>query len=183
MQIALESECQEDIEPQSLVEIIKKCTGILCSDGYDQITFSHKTLQEFYTAVFISEQSEEDKKEFYSSVKFAQEEKRYEGVLKFLSSVDRNDYVENYYIACFKEMFNADKVTTCIDNRTMMIGLNKIIDSISIPFNNIERKASGNTLTVSLGMNLSVDDEKSSFFLLKINKTYFELSNSEFNIL
>lgn len=168
MSTSLESECYEDICSDNLVDVIKQCTGIICSDGYDQLTFSHKSLQEYYTAIFISKQSIHDIRNFYSSVKFLEQERRYEAVLDFLSSVDRVNYTKYYYIPCFKETFDVDSVKQDIDRRTKIIGINKIIDCIEIPFTDFDQNGSDGKKILSIGLRLNLNEKLSSIFYLKL---------------
>lgn len=168
MDTALQSECFEDVCPNNLVGVIKKCTGILCSDGYDQITYSHKSLQEYYTASFISKQRIHDIRNFYSSVKVLEQERKFEAVLKFLSSVDRMNYTKHYYIPCFKEMFETESVKQSIDDKTMMLGLGKIIDSVEIPFSDLKNESSGDEKVLSIGLRFELDDKISSLFYVRL---------------
>ena len=168
MEVALASECYEDICSSNLVDIIKQCTGILCSDGYDQIAFSHKSLQEYYTASFISRQRIHDIRSFYSSVKILEEEQKFEAVLKFLNSIDRLNYTKYYYLPCFKEMFDCESIKSTIDERVMMVGINKVIASIEIPFSNFEKGFDRGSKTLSIGLKFEIDDGESSFFYMRL---------------
>lgn len=199
MKEAILSEHYENICPKSLVEVIKKCTGIICSDGYDLLTFSHRSLQEYYTAVYIKNQSSHDIRNFYKSVKFADQERKYDAVLGFLSAEDFDNYVRYYYIPCYKEAFEVDTVKEEIDKTVFDKFLSELINSIEIPFKaklilstkssdkeNINRKNS-----VSVGLRVELNDEKSTHFYMKLLQpimfsllsskvyTYFRKNNIE----
>jgi hypothetical protein len=171
---ALESECFDDICPDNLVDVIKKCTGIICSDGYDNLTFSHKSLQEYYTATYITNQSISDIRNFYKSVKFSEQERKYNAVLSFLAAIDTKNYTNYYYIPCFKEMFEVDSVKPDIEHAVKMKALNKIFKSINIPFrapkfkNKLEdNKEFPKKRGFSIGLRVELNDEASAFFYLK----------------
>lgn len=164
MEEALNSECYENINSSELVDIIKKCTGVICNDGYDILTFSHKSLQEYYAAVYICKQSIHDIRSFYKSVKFIEEEQKYTAVLSFLSSIDFDNYTKYYYIPCFQEMFDVEHVKNHIEQDIMEQGIQKTISTVSIPFKS--------TATIDIksliGLKLNFEDEKSIFFHLKL---------------
>lgn len=164
---ALSSECVDDVCSQEMVEIIKACTGILCSDGYDQLTYSHKSLQEYYTSVYIAKQSLDDKRAFYSAVKNAEDERKYDAVLKFLCGVDRKDYIRYYYIPCYKEMFETGSVRTLVGVERVRFALDKIIKSVEIPFGKqlIEGKEKKK---INIGLRFEVEDGCSSLFYLRV---------------
>lgn len=172
MQTAIESELLNDICPQNLVDIIKKCTGIICSDGYDQLTFSHKSLQEYYTAVYIKQQSPHDIRKFYNSVKFVEEERQYSAVISFLKAIDQNKYTKYYYIPCFEEMFEVDNIPNNISNDLRKLCIEKVISRIEIPFPKREDKTdkssqSKKKTTFQIGLNVNLDDTKSSMFYVR----------------
>lgn len=168
MKKALASECVENVCDQKMVDIIKTCTGILCSDGYDQITFSHKSLQEYYTSVYIAKQSLSDKRGYYYAVKNVAQERKYDAVLKFLSSVDRKDYVRYYYMPCYKEMFGSDSVKISIDSDDALVAIKKVIHSVEIPFNLTSEADSKDKKVLNIGLRFEVDDEYSSLFYVRL---------------
>ena len=172
MSMALESECHEDICPDNVVETIKQCTGIICDDGYDQLCFSHKSLQEYYTATYITNQRIHDIRKFYASVKTLEQERKYEAVLNFLSSIDRENFAKYYYILCFKEMFEVNNIKPKISPETMMIGIKKLIKTVEIPFadfqKSVEKHKDSKTKELNIGLRFSLDDDKSGLFYKKL---------------
>lgn len=170
MQEALDSECFDDVCPDNLVDVIKKCTGIICSDGYDNLTFSHKSLQEYYTATYIASQSISDIRTFYKSVKYGEQERKYNAVLSFLAAIDTKNYTNYYYIPCFKEMFEADSVKPKIERYNKEIGFKKVFDSISIPFRAPQKKTSEDPTQnrgFSIGLRVEINQDLSTFFYSK----------------
>lgn len=173
MQEALDSECFDDVCPDNLVDVIKKCTGILCSDGYDNLTFSHKSLQEYYTATYIANQSISDIRTFYKSVKYGEQERKYDAVLSFLAAIDTKNYTNYYYIPCFKEMFEVDNVKPKIDPTNKEIGLTKIFNSISIPFRAPqttkieESEKSTQKRAFAIGLRVEMNKNVSTYFYSK----------------
>ncbi|MEY8213487.1 MAG: NACHT domain-containing protein [Colwellia sp.] len=170
MKEALDSECFDDVCPDNLVDVIKKCTGIICSDGYDNLTFSHKSLQEYYTATYIASQSISDIRTFYKSVKYGDQERKYDAVLSFLSAIDTKNYTNYYYIPCFKEMFEVDNVKPKIEQTNKEIGLTKIFNSISIPFRAPQPKKSEESTEkrgFAIGLRIEINKDVSTFFYSK----------------
>ncbi|XKH01611.1 NACHT domain-containing protein [Marinobacter nauticus] len=168
MSQALSSECIEGVCDQEIVDIIKSCTGILCGDGYDQITFSHKSLQEYYASVYIAKQSLSDKRTYYHSVKCAPEERKYDAVLKFLSSVDRKDYIRYYYIPCYKEMFETSSVRVSIDESEAAVAMDKVIKSVEIPINMADDFGSKEKKVINIGLRFEVGDDHSTLFYIRL---------------
>ncbi|MCK8124216.1 NACHT domain-containing protein [Pseudoalteromonas sp. 2CM39R] len=177
MKEAISSECYEGICSKNLVNVIKQCTGILCSDGYDLLAFSHKSLQEYYAAVYIKKQSIHDIRNFYKSVKFAEQERKYGAVLSFLSAEDFDNYAKYYYIPCFKEMFNVETVKAEIDGHTMHNGIEKVIQSVAIPFRapnsvkaskSVDEKNKIEKKSISIGLRIEFNDNESTYFHMKL---------------
>ncbi|GHF98303.1 NACHT domain-containing protein [Thalassotalea marina] len=165
MKQALDSEAIEEVCPKNLVEVIKQCTGIICSNGYDDLTFSHKSLQEYYTALYIKQQSLYDKRNFYKSVQNHLEESKYNAVLEFLKGIDTYDYVKYYYIPCFQEMFDIHKVDVTPEEETISRGLVKVFESISVPFIVEEN---GDIKDEMIGLSLHLDNDSSTYFYVKL---------------
>jgi hypothetical protein len=177
MKEAISSECYEHICSKNLVNVIKQCTGIICSDGYDLLAFSHKSLQEYYAAVYIKKQSIHDIRNFYKSVKFADQEIKYGAVLSFLSAEDFDNYAKYYYIPCFKEMFNVESVKPEIDDDTIKKGIEKVIKSVAIPFRvpktvkvskSSDEKSKIEKKSISIGLRVEFNDDNSRYFHMKL---------------
>ncbi|WP_420589014.1 NACHT domain-containing protein [Bacterioplanoides sp.] len=172
MEKSLESECHDDICPEDVVDTIKKCTGIISNDGYDQLCFSHKSLQEYYTASYIAGQKIHDIRNFYSAVKVYSQENKYDAVLKFLSSLDRENYIRYYYIPCFKEMFEVSSVKPEIDYASMKLWMGKVIGAVEIPFSSFHKSIisseNNKSRELSIGFRFRVNENMSSFFYRKI---------------
>jgi len=162
-EMALDEACYENVEPLKLVDIIKQCTGILCSNGYDKIVYSHKSLQEYFTAVYISRQELEDKKAFYTGVQCGFEETKYREVLSFLSGIDTKDYTTNYHLPCFKKIFEVKDVQNITDDE-ILAAVYKIVSTMSISYN-AETIEKTNEM-ISIGKNMT--NESSNMFELKV---------------
>ncbi|WP_444915802.1 NACHT domain-containing protein [Microbulbifer sp. TRSA007] len=171
MEKALETECYDYVNPDNLVDIIKKCTGILCSDGYDVLTFSHKSLQEYYTATYIKEQSIHDKRNFYKSVKCSEQERKYGAVLNFLKAVDTTHYTTYYYIPCFKEMFKTDNVKPKLTQEVICQGVKNLANTVSVPFTISKEMESSKDLDPkkhSIGVRLEAKENTSTYFYMQL---------------
>ncbi|WP_394229663.1 NACHT domain-containing protein [Shewanella colwelliana] len=156
MQQSIEAEGVEDVCPQNFVDVIKRCTGIICSNGYDDLTFSHKSLQEYYTALYISVQSNDDRRAFYKSAKEFETEAQYSAVLSYLSGLDTAAYVKHYYIPCYKSlfMFTGTIPKECPDIEDLLRGFNKASKDILINFAKDKKE---NLPIPSFGFNLASD--------------------------
>lgn len=174
---ALESEGVEGVCPHEFVKTIKQCTGIICNNGYDDLTFSHKSLQEYYTALYIEDQKIHDVRNFYKSVKFADQEQRYKDVLTFLSGIDTENYTKYYYIPVFKEMFEMKSVKESIPIENQIIAIKKCIKQMGYLYSSDSFNTNDNDQK-ALGITFMLDAEFSSFLYLKFSHLFLIVSIS-----
>lgn len=85
-----------------LIDDITCITALIIRDGFDYYSFSHKSIQEYFSAVFLSKLSNQRKVAFYKLViKDFDEYRKWQNSLAFLSSIDENDYTK-YFLLPFK---------------------------------------------------------------------------------
>ncbi|PWQ92719.1 NACHT domain-containing protein, partial [Leucothrix pacifica] len=93
------------VVPESLLSDYLKITGLLVSDGFESYSFSHKSIQEFFSASFVSRLPEDSKKVYYESLigndeKFA----KWRNTLFFLSTIDQTSYLRFYLLPTKKRL-------------------------------------------------------------------------------
>lgn len=90
-----------DLEDK-LIDDITCITALIVRDGYDNYSFSHKSIQEYFSAVFLARLSDERKENFYTLViNDFDEYRKWQNTLSFLSSIDEKDYAK-YFLLPFK---------------------------------------------------------------------------------
>ncbi|TMP39557.1 NACHT domain-containing protein [Pseudoalteromonas rubra] len=134
MSSALEYYSHDRSLSECMIEVVKRNTGILCSDGYDTLAFTHKSLQEYYTAYFISKENDRSRIGFYKKMQSSDDEIMYRDILAFLSGIDTVFYANHYYIPVFKKHFSVSNVRENIRTIDTSSGLEKIYSSIFFVF-------------------------------------------------
>ena len=75
---------------------------MVVKDGFDDYSFSHKSIQEYFAAVFINRQSDDRKCKFYQNVQDCFDEyRKWQNTLVFLSTIDERAY-NKYFLLPFK---------------------------------------------------------------------------------
>lgn len=59
---------KEDEDEKKIIEDVIEITNLITRDGYDNYTFIHKSIQDFYAAKFISSSTEENQIEFFNEI-------------------------------------------------------------------------------------------------------------------
>jgi len=86
-----------------LIDDIVNITALIIKDGYDEYFFTHKSIQEYFAAMFISRLEEEQKERFYQrAVCDFLEFQRWQNTLNFLENVDERNY-KKYFLIPFKK--------------------------------------------------------------------------------
>lgn len=159
---------------------IKRCTGIICSNGFDELTFSHKSLQEYFTALYLSQQTIDDKRAFYKAVKNSVDETKYKTVLSFLSGLDTLSYTKYYYYPAFKELFPSSNLNLEFPKREdLIVGVSLVTKLMIISFKYTKRSEVDTSIT---SISLDVPGNQSSLFPLKIFHSAFR-SHQSFDVL
>ncbi len=93
----------DDIE-DLLIDDITSITALVVRDGYDYYSYTHKSIQEFFAATYISRLSEERKVGFYSFVlSDFHEFMKWQNTLAFLETIDERSYIKFFLIPFKKE--------------------------------------------------------------------------------
>jgi len=59
---------KEDEDEKKIIEDVIEITNLITRDGYDNYTFIHKSIQDFYAAKFISSSTEENQIDFFKEI-------------------------------------------------------------------------------------------------------------------
>lgn len=85
-----------------LIRDITCITALIIRDGFEYYSFSHKSIQEYFSAVFIARLSDDKKERFYSLlIKDFDEYRKWQNTLAFLGTIDEKDYTK-YFLLPFK---------------------------------------------------------------------------------
>ncbi len=115
----------ENLEDR-LIEDITGITALVIRDGFDDYSFSHKSIQEYFAAVFINRFSDDRKLKFYQLVQNRLDEfRKWQNTLEFLSTIDERAY-NTYFLLPFKRkalnLDSAGKVNIDYKSLMQMIG-------------------------------------------------------------
>lgn len=99
-----------NVVPESLLSDYLKITGLLVSDGFETYSFAHKSIQEFFSASFVSRLPEDSKKVFYESL-IGNDEKftKWRNTMFFLSTIDQTSYLRFYLLPTKKRLLGLDE--------------------------------------------------------------------------
>ena len=92
----------ENIE-DLLIDDITTITALIVRDGFDEFSFTHKSIQEYFASVFISRLSEPRKIGFYNLViNDFNEFRKWQNTLSFLETIDERNYTK-YFLIPYKK--------------------------------------------------------------------------------
>ncbi|MFB2774471.1 NACHT domain-containing protein [Shewanella xiamenensis] len=95
-----------------LIDDITSITALIIRDGFDEFSFTHKSIQEYFASVFISMLNEERKKSFYKLViDNFNEFRKWQNTLAFLETIDERNYTK-YFLIPYK------KNALCLDENS-----------------------------------------------------------------
>ncbi len=101
----------ENIE-DLLIDDITCITALIVRDGFDEFSFTHKSIQEYFASVFISRLSEDRKIGFYNLViNDFNEFRKWQNTLAFLETIDERNYTK-YFLIPYK------KNALCLDENS-----------------------------------------------------------------
>lgn len=84
-------------------------TNLIIPDGYNEYRFVHKSIQEFFSAAFISGLSSDKKQQFYEAcIKKHDLNSLFKNTLFFLEEIDYYDYMECFFIPGVSSLLNLD---------------------------------------------------------------------------
>ncbi|MGD8119468.1 NACHT domain-containing protein [Vibrio sp. TRT 2004] len=93
---------EQNLEDLLIIDI-SDITALIVRDGYDDYSYTHKSIQEYFAAVFINRLPEEKKSAFYSMIIEKQHEfRKWQNSLAFLETVDQRNYLK-YFLIPFKK--------------------------------------------------------------------------------
>jgi len=92
----------EDLE-DLLIDDITSITALIVRDGFNEFSFTHKSIQEYFASVFISRLSDVRKTGFYNLViNDFNEFRKWQNTLVFLETIDERDYTK-YFLIPYKK--------------------------------------------------------------------------------
>jgi hypothetical protein len=101
----------ENLEDR-LIDDITSITALIVRDGFDEFSFTHKSIQEYFASVFISMLSEDRKIGFYNLViNDFNEFRKWQNTLVFLETIDARNYTK-YFLIPYK------KNALCLDDNS-----------------------------------------------------------------
>ncbi|AEG00932.1 NACHT domain-containing protein [Methylomonas methanica] len=106
------SRVDENIEDK-LIEDFTIITALIVPDGFENFSYAHKSIQEYFSSTFIAKQSEEKKIEFYKSlIQDLNKFRKWQNTLSFLETIDEISYIKNFSVPIKKKALcmNQDNV-------------------------------------------------------------------------
>ena len=101
----------ENLEDR-LIDDITSITALIVRDGFNEFSFTHKSIQEYFASVFISMLSEDRKIGFYKLViNDFNEFRKWQNTLSFLETIDERNY-KKYFLIPYK------KNALCLDDNS-----------------------------------------------------------------
>ena len=98
----------ENLEDK-LIDDITSITALIIRDGFDNYSFSHKSIQEYFSAVFLARLNDERKEKFYSLVMNNFDEyRKWQNSLNFLSTIDEGNYAKYFLVPFKRNALNLD---------------------------------------------------------------------------
>lgn len=120
----------ENLE-DNLIDDITIITALIVPDGYDGYSYAHKSIQEYFSAVFISRIDQSKRSEFYKKMVSSYEEfRKWENVLSFLATIDDYGYKKYFFLPTRKKALGLDqtgKVNLSFDAIEQLIGIDSKI--------------------------------------------------------
>lgn len=93
-----------------LIDDITSITALVVRDGFDDYSFSHKSIQEYFSAVFISRLDEERKRKFYQlCLEVVDEFRKWQNSFTFLSTIDEKNYTKYFLLPYKKRALNVNE--------------------------------------------------------------------------
>jgi len=115
-----------------LIDDITNITALIIKDGYDSYSFAHKSIQEYFSSVFLSRLRDERKRTFYGLViKDFNEYRKWQNTLAFLGVIDQTDYTKYFLLPFKKNALNLNatgKVIISYKSLINMIGIDTKVE-------------------------------------------------------
>lgn len=127
LESAAKLERVDDNLEDKLIDDITCITALIIRDGFDYYSFSHKSIQEYFSAVFLARLSDDRKETFYSLIiRDFDEYRKWQNSLVFLSTIDEKDYTKYFLLPFKRSALNLDannKVKVTYRSLLSMIGI------------------------------------------------------------
>jgi len=99
----------KDLEDK-IIEDITKITALVIPDGFDDFSFSHKSIQEYFSAVFVSRIEDYRKQLFYKAIcENLDDFRKWQNVISFLETIDSNAYKKYLLLPHKRTILNIDQ--------------------------------------------------------------------------
>lgn len=99
----------DDNLEDKLIDDITCITALIIRDGFDYYSFSHKSIQEYFSAVFLARLPDDRKERFYSlTIRDFNEYRKWQNSLAFLSTIDEKDYTKYFLLPFKRNALNLD---------------------------------------------------------------------------
>jgi hypothetical protein len=122
LELVIKMERLEQNLEDLLINDIANITALIVRDGYDDYSYTHKSIQEYFAAVFINRLPEEKKSAFYRMIIEKQHEfSKWQNSLAFLETVDQRNYLK-YFLIPFKK-----KVLRLTENHSVKMTYSQLI--------------------------------------------------------
>lgn len=113
----------ENLEDK-LIDDISRITALIVRDGFDSYSFSHKSIQEYFSAVFLSRLSDDRKEKYYTLViNNFDEYRKWQNSLSFLSTIDEKDYTKYFLIPFKRKALNLNHAGTVKITYSHLMGM------------------------------------------------------------
>lgn len=138
----------ENLE-DALISDISDITALIVRDGFDHYSYTHKSIQEYFSAAFIYRLSENKKSKFYKMViDNIHEFRKWQNVLSFLNTIDERNYTK-YFLIPYK------KQALCLDvNGSVSINYSALLNLIGRD-SRVKVDENGNVMDLYWGDTLS----------------------------
>lgn len=139
---------------------LKSAIGIWVDDE-GQLSFTHRSLQEYFAASFIKELKEQENTRVYEKIisKLGDHDlivREIENLLTLLEEMDTFNYFNNYYIKILNELAIDIDVNNNITDEYVKKYINYFTEGISIKFGHIQPKSKRKSLQID-GKNLHLE--------------------------
>jgi predicted NACHT family NTPase len=152
LDLASKNERLEENLEDKLIEDLTQITALIVPDGFDDYSFSHKSIQEYFAAVFISKIDEGKRSKFYRGLSNNFDEfRKWQNVLSFLETIDDRVYKKSFLLPLKKKALGLDNNKKIKITYTSLLELIGTDSKLSIDEDgNLHRAYWGDTFTTAI---------------------------------